>query len=177
MAIDIITNLTQGHLEAYQEAFRKKLQPVQQANQEPVMHFSQPLDFTLRLDAPAKFAYPFYQQFLALVQTRETPLLSKPEQYGLMVRAALLSGWIVDAPWQVEEVASLPAKLVSWLGAKLDETYSDYDFAIEEIQVQAAEQASWFLDTGPMPTEPQEIEAVAKLVQAAYRAATDIAPE
>lgn len=180
MQIEIVP-LTQGHLEAYQDALRVHLRAVNAAWQAEVEIASAAVEARLRLAPPATHAYPFYQKFLDLFRekanTDGATNLSRPEQYGLMTRAAILSGWLLDVPWKPEEVPTLPAKLVTWLGHKLDATYSDYDFAVETAQVKAALDAGWFENLAVLPEEPSDIEALAKQAQKAYREATELPPE
>lgn len=175
-----IIPLTQGHLEDYQAAFREAMQPVHEKWQADMGLTSPTLQLTVTLASPATRAFPFYLEFLR--QVRERTLdgqyrLTKEEQRGLMIRAALTTGWLKDAPWKPEDVRSLEAKTATWLGKKLDAIYSDYDYDVDVAQVQAALKAGWFETVAVMPDEPSEIERLSQLVKNAYRAATALDPE
>ena len=90
------------------------------------------------------------------------------------MRAAITSGWLVEAPWTVEEVPTLPAKLVAWLGKHLDETYSDFDYDVDKAQAEAALEAGGFLDLSALPVQPSEVERLAQAVKQAYREVIEI---
>ena len=173
-----IVKLTQGHLEDYQAAFREAMQAVNEKWQQNVIITSKSLNLVITLGPPATRAFPFFLEFLRQAQERTENgqfRLTREEQRGLMIRAALTTGWLKEAPWKAEDVRGMDTKVATWLGKKLDETYSDYDYDVDCAQVKAAFNARWYLDAPP--TEPTEIERLAQAVKNAYRAATELDPE
>lgn len=175
-----IIDLTQGHLEEYQAVLREKMQAVNALWAHHVGLLSPLVPTALSLAPPATHAFPFYLKFITLVRERTEQgkfNLSLTERRGLIVRAAITSGWLVEAPWTVEEVPTLPAKLVAWLGKHLDETYSDFDYDVDKAQAEAALEAGWFLDLSALPVQPSEVERLAQTVKQAYRLATELDPE
>lgn len=175
-----IVPLTQGHLEDHQAAFREAMQAVNEKWQDSMLLMLKSLNLVLTLGSPATQAYPFYLEFLRQAQARTQNgkyRLNKEERNGLMIRAALTTGWLKDAPWKPEDVRDMDTKTATWLGNKLDAIYSDYDYDVDVAQVRAALEAGWFQTVAVMPEEPSEIERLSQLVKNAYRAATELDPE
>lgn len=175
-----IVPLTQGHLEHYQDVLRRLMEEVNGRWQERVELVSKRFELHLWLAPPATHAYPYYLAFLTQVRERTENgrfKLSQDEQRGLMIRAALASGWLIEAPWKVEEVPALPANLAAWLGKRLDEVYSDYDYDVDVAQVKAALEAGWFETVAVLPEEAEALEALALAVKNANREARQIDPE
>jgi len=175
-----IVPLTQGHLEDHQAAFREAMQAVNEKWKNPLILTLKSLNLVITLGPPATQAFPFYLEFLRQAQARTNNgqyRLTKEEHRGLMIRAALTTGWLIDAPWKPEDVRFLEAKTATWLGKKLDDVYSDYDYDVDVAQVQAALDAGWFQTVSVMPEDPPEIERLSQLVKNAYRAATELDPE
>lgn len=176
----IVLDLTQGHLENWQAAFREKMQGVNEKWAHPVALASSLLPTGVKLAPPATHAFPFYLKFLILARERTENgkfKLATTEQRGLMVRAAIQTAWLTDAPWQAEEVPGLSGKLVSWMGKQIDETYSDFAYDVDKALVEAALEAGWFPDLTQLPLQPSEVENLARLVKLAYRNADELDPE